>query len=315
MVDFSVVLVTGGAGFIGSHLVDRLLEEGFRVRVIDNFFSGDQKNLAHHKDNKLFELVKGDIRDFHLVKKAVNGVDFVFHQAALVSVPRSCEDPVLSNEINVLGTLNLLSACVGEDVKRFIFASSCAVYGDSDVLPITEDFPVRPLSPYAIDKCACEDYARIFSETYDLETVGLRYFNVYGPRQKVGAYSGVISVFINYFLDGKSPTVFGDGNQSRDFVHVKDVVNANLLALIKQGVSGEVFNISSGKAYSINSIAKIIQKITCKESVELIYAEPRQGDIQHSYANIEKAQNMLGYKPSVKFEEGLREVVEWYSRN
>jgi dTDP-glucose 4,6-dehydratase len=314
MSDSSVVLVTGGAGFIGSHLVDRLLEEGFRVRVVDNFFSGDQKNLAQHKDNKLFEFVEGDIRDFDLVKTVIKGVDFVLHQAALVSVPRSCEDPVLSNEINVVGTLNLLQACVDADVKRFVFASSCAIYGDSDLLPITEDSPVKPLSPYAIDKYACEEYARIFSETYGLETVGLRYFNVYGPRQKVGSYSGVISVFVNCFLDNKSPTVFGDGNQTRDFVHVKDVVNANLLALAKENISGEVFNISSGKKITINSIIEIIQKIMDKKS-EVFYAEPRSGDIRHSFANIKKAQNVLGYKPSVKFEEGLREVVKWYSTN
>lgn len=314
MSDFSVVLVTGGAGFIGSHLVDRLLEEGFRVRVIDNFFSGDQKNLAHHKNNKLFNFVEGDIRDFDLVKKVIKGVDAVFHQAALISVPHSCEDPVLSNEINVLGTLNLLQACVNADVKKYVFASSCAIYGDSDLLPITEDSPVKPLSPYAIDKYACEEYARIFSETYGLETVGLRYFNVYGPRQKVGSYSGVISVFVNCFLDNKSPTVFGDGNQTRDFVHVKDVVNANLLALAKENISGEVFNISSGKKITINSIIEIIQKIMDKKS-EVFYAEPRSGDIRHSFANIKKAQNVLGYKPSVKFEEGLREVVKWYSTN
>jgi nucleoside-diphosphate-sugar epimerase len=314
MSDFSVALVTGGAGFIGSHLVDRLLEEGFRVRVVDNFFSGDQKNLAQHKDNKLFEFVDGDIRNFDLVKKIIKDIDFVFHQAALVSVPRSCEDPVLSNEINILGTLNLLQACVDSDVERFVFASSCAIYGDSDILPIKEDFPIKPLSPYAIDKYACEEYARIFSETYGLETVGLRYFNVYGPRQKVGSYSGVISVFVNCFLDNKSPTVFGDGNQSRDFVHVKDVVNANLLALAKENISGEVFNISSGKRISINSIIKIIKKVMNKKS-EVFYAEPRSGDIEHSFANIEKAQNRLGYNPSVNFEEGLREVVNWYSTN
>ena len=314
MSDFSVVMVTGGAGFIGSHLVDRLLEEGFRVRVIDNFFSGDQKNLAHHKNNKLFEFLEGDIRDFDLVRKAIKGIDAVFHQAALVSVPRSCDDPVLSNEINVQGTLNLLQACVDVDVKKFVFASSCAIYGDSDFLPVTEEFPVKPHSPYAIDKYACEEYARIFSKIYDLETVGLRYFNVYGPRQKVGSYSGVISVFVNCFLDNKSPTVFGDGNQSRDFVHVKDVVNANLLALSKENISGEVFNISSGKRITINSIIKTIQKIMDKKS-RVFYAKPRSGDIEHSFANIKKAQNVLGYKPSVKFEEGLREVVNWYSTN
>ena len=314
MSDSSVVLVTGGAGFIGSHLVDRLLEEGFRVRVVDNFFSGDQKNLAQHKNNKLFEFVEGDIRDFDLVKTVIKGVDFVLHQVALVSVPRSCEDPVLSNEINVIGTLNLLQACVDVDVKRFVFTSSCALYGDSDNLPIKEDFPVNPLSPYALDKYACEEYARIFCETYGLETVGLRYYNVYGPRQKVGYYSGVISVFINCFLNNKSPTVFGDGNQSRDFVNVKDVVNANLLALAKENISGEVFNISSGKRISINSIIKIIQKVMDKKS-EIFYAEPRSGDVEHSFADIKKAQKILGYKPSVNFEEGLREVVDWYSTN
>jgi nucleoside-diphosphate-sugar epimerase len=313
-IDFSEILVTGGAGFIGSNLVDRLLEDGFKVKVIDDLSTGDKQNLAHLENNESFEFIEGNIQDFDLIKKTVKGVDAVFHEAALVSVTRSVEDPLLSNEINVKGSLNLLKSCVNANVKRFVYASSCAVYGDAKVLPIPEDLSAKPLSPYAVDKLATENYAKVFYEVYGLETVGLRYFNVYGPRQKYGPYSGVISIFIKRFLENKPPTIYGDGEQTRDFVNVKDVVEANMLTLSKRDIAGEVFNISSGKAFTINKIVKIIQKITNKESIDPVYAEPRLGDIKHSYAKITKAQRNLQFEPKVQLEKGLEQLIKWYSK-
>jgi nucleoside-diphosphate-sugar epimerase len=313
-IDFSEILVTGGAGFIGSNLVDRLLEDGFKVKVIDDLSTGDKQNLAHLENNESFEFIEGNIQDFDLIKKTVKGVDAVFHEAALVSVTRSVEDPLLSNEINVKGSLNLLKSCVNANVKRFVYASSCAVYGDAKVLPIPEDLSAKPLSPYAVDKLATENYAKVFYEVYGLETVGLRYFNVYGPRQKYGPYSGVISIFIKRFLENKPPTIYGDGEQTRDFVNVKDVVEANMLTLSKRDIAGEVFNISSGKAFTVNKIVKIIQKITNKESIDPVYAEPRLGDIKHSYAKITKAQRNLQFEPKVQLEKGLEQLIKWYSK-
>jgi UDP-glucose 4-epimerase len=314
VIDFSDILVTGGVGFIGSHLVDQLLEDGFRVRVIDDLSTGDKQNLAQYENDKSFEFIEGDIRDFDLVKKTVKGVDAVFHEAAMVSVTRSVEDPVLSNEINVGGSLNLLKACIDTHVKRFVYASSCAVYGETEVLPISEELSTKPLSPYAVDKLAVEKYAKVFYEAYGIETVGLRYFNVYGPRQKYGPYSGVISIFINSFLENKSPIIYGDGEQTRDFVNVKDVVKANMLALSKRDIAGQVFNISSGKAITINKIVKIIQKITDKESIDPVYSEHRVGDIKDSYADINKAQKNLEYEPKVQFEKGLEQLIKWSSK-
>jgi len=310
---FSEILVTGGAGFIGSNLVDRLLADGFKVKVIDDLSTGDEQNLAHLENNESFEFIEGNVRDFDLINKTVKGVDAVFHEAALVSVTRSVEDPLLSNEINVKGSLNLLKACVNANVKRFVYASSCAVYGDAEVLPISEDLSAKPLSPYAVDKLATEKYAKVFFDVYGLETIGLRYFNVYGPRQKHGQYSGVISIFIKSFLENKSPTIYGDGEQTRDFVNVKDVVEANMLALSRRDIAGEVFNISSGKAFTINKIVKIIQKITSKESIDPIYTEPRLGDIKHSYAKITKAQRNLKFEPKVLLENGLEQLIKWHS--
>jgi len=310
---FSEILVTGGAGFIGSNLVDRLLADGFKVKVIDDLSTGDEQNLAHLENNESFEFIEGNVRDFDLINKSVKGVDAVFHEAALVSVTRSVEDPLLSNEINVKGSLNLLKACVNANVKRFVYASSCAVYGDAEVLPVSEDLSAKPLSPYAVDKLATEKYAKVFFDVYGLETIGLRYFNVYGPRQKHGQYSGVISIFIKSFLENKSPTIYGDGEQTRDFVNVKDVVEANMLALSRRDIAGEVFNISSGKAFTINKIVKIIQKITSKESIDPIYTEPRLGDIKHSYAKITKAQRNLKFEPKVLLENGLEQLIKWHS--
>jgi nucleoside-diphosphate-sugar epimerase len=312
--DFSEILVTGGAGFIGSHIVDRLLEEGFKVRVLDNLFTGEKKNLAQHQNKKTFQFIEGDIRNFELAKKTVIGVDAVVHEAALVSVTRSVENPLLSNEINVTGTLNLLKACVDAHVKRFVLASSCAVYGDAETLPNHENLMPKPLSPYAADKLAAENYAKVFYDVYGLETVILRYFNVYGPRQKYGSYSGVISTFINCLLENKPPTIYGDGEQTRDFINVKDVVEANMLALAKREAVGEVFNISTGEPITVNKLTETLQKIMGKTSLKPVHAEPRPGDIKHSYGDITKATRNLGYKPKVQLEKGLSELVKSYSK-
>ena len=309
----SEILVTGGAGFIGSHIVDRLLEEGYKVRVLDNLSTGEKKNLAQHKNKKSFQFIEGDIRNFDLVKKAVEGVDAVIHEAALVSVTRSVEDPLLSNEVNVTGTVNLLKACIDTNVKRFVLASSCAVYGDSKILPSHENLVPKPLAPYAADKLAAENYAKVFHEVYGFETVSLRYFNVYGPRQKYGPYSGVISIFINCLLENEAPIVFGDGKQTRDFINVKDVVKANMLALSKQKAAGEVFNICTGEATTLNKLAETIQKIMNKTDLKPVHFEPRPGDIKHSYGDINKAKRNLEYTPKVQLEEGLTEIVKWYS--
>ena len=312
--DFSEILVTGGAGFIGSHIVDRLLDEELKVRVLDNLSTGEKKNLAQHKNKKSFQFIEGDIRNFDLVKKAVEGVDAVIHEAALVSVTRSIENPLLSNEINVTGTVNLLKACVDAHVKRFVLASSCAVYGDTKTLPNHENLAPKPLAPYAADKLAAENYATVFHEVYGLETVSLRYFNVYGPRQKYGPYSGVISIFINRLLKNEPPIICGDGKQTRDFINVKDVVKANMLALSKQKAAGEVFNISTGETTTLNKLAETIQKIMDKTDLKPVHAEPRPGDIKHSYGDISKAKRNLEYTPKVQLEEGLSELVEWYSK-
>jgi UDP-glucose 4-epimerase len=312
--DFSEILVTGGAGFIGSHIVDRLLDEELKVRVLDNLSTGEKKNLAQHKNKKSFQFIEGDIRNFDLVKKAVEGVDAVIHEAALVSVTRSIENPLLSNEINVTGTVNLLKACTDAHVKRFVLASSCAVYGDTKTLPNHENLAPKPLAPYAADKLAAENYAKVFHEVYGLETVSLRYFNVYGPRQKYGPYSGVISIFINRLLKNEPPIICGDGKQTRDFINIKDVVKANMLALSKQKAAGEVFNISTGETTTINKLAETIQKIMDKTDLKPVHAEPRPGDIKHSYGDINKAKRNLEYTPKVQLEEGLSELVEWYSK-
>ncbi|HDQ06641.1 MAG TPA: SDR family oxidoreductase [Candidatus Bathyarchaeota archaeon] len=312
--DFSEILVTGGAGFIGSHIVDRLLDEGFKVRVLDNLSTGDKKNLVHHQNKKTFQFIEGDIRNFELAQKAVRGVDAVIHEAALVSVTRSVENPLLSNEINVTGTLNLLKASADAHVKRFVLASSCAVYGDTETLPNHENLAPKPLSPYAVDKLAAEYYAKIFYDVYGLEAAILRYFNVYGPRQKHSPYSGVISVLINRLLEDKPPTIYGDGEQTRDFVNVKDVVEANRLALSKREAVGEVFNISTGEPITINKLTETLQKITGRSSIKPVHAEPRLGDIKHSYGDITKAKRNLGYEPKVQLEKGLSELVKAYSK-
>jgi len=311
---YSRILVAGGAGFIGSHIVDRLLEEDVQVTVLDNLFTGLLKNIEHNRSNKNLKFVKGDVRNGVLVKRLVKNVDAVFNDAAVVSVPRSVEDPLLANQVNVGGTLTLLKACLGSGVKRFIQASSASVYGDTQSLPITEDLPTKPISPYAVSELAAENYARVFYSTYGLETVCLRYFNVYGPRQTCSKYSGVTTIFVNQLLQNKPPIIFGDGKQTRDLVYVEDVVNANMLALTKEKAAGEVFNVATNKATTINTLVSNLQEVMNKKHLKPIYKAPRRGDIIHSYASIEKARKILGYKPRFSLRKGLTKLAECYIR-
>lgn len=306
------VLVSGGAGFIGSHIVDRLLGLGVEVGVLDNFTTGRVENLAHHIGDPDFSVIKGDIRDFESAKKDLKGFDAVVHLAAMVSVVRSVEDPILTNETNVTGTLNLLRASVDFGIKRFVYASSSSVYGEEASLPKRENAPTKPVSPYGTSKYAAETYSRVFNEVYSLDTVCLRYFNVYGPRQTPGPYSGVISIFIDRLLRNETPIIFGDGHQTRDFTNVGDAADATILALSKESIGGEVFNIATGVPTSVNELAQLLQEITGKTSIKPMHTAPRPGDIRHSYADIEKARRSLGYEPKISLRDGLRRLVEWY---
>ena len=315
--NYTRILVTGGAGFIGSHIADRLLKEGFEVTVIDNLDTGRLENIANHQDKKEFNFIKGDIRDFNLVKETMQDMDAVFHEAALASVTLSVEKPLLTNDINVTGTLNVLKAASDLHVKRFIFASSAAVYGNA-VSPLKrEDMTTNPTSPYGVSKLAAEVYVRLFCKVYGLETVALRYFNVYGPKQRFDiqcAYGGAITIFTNRLLRNKSPLIYGDGEQTRDFVYIQDVVEANMLALKSRDAAGEVFNVGTGTNVSVNQVANTLKEIMDRKDLETIYADSRPTDIRHGYADITKAQKILGYNPRFSFKEGLTELVNWYTK-
>ncbi len=302
-------LVTGGAGFIGSHLVETLLDRGGDVRVLDNFLTGKRENLASFGGR--LELLEGDLRDPDACRRAVDGVDFVLHEAALPSVPRSVADPFTTDEINVRGTLNLLWAAARAKVRRLVFASSSSVYGDAPGLPKREGEEGRPLSPYAASKWAGEKYLQVFAKTFDLETVSLRYFNVFGPRQDPASqYAAAVPLFITRILRGEAPTVFGDGEQSRDFTYVANVVEANLLACTAGGAAGGVFNVACADRITVNVLIAKINEILGK-SIAPVYAAPRPGDIRHSFADISAAERELGYRPVVGFEEGLRRTIAW----
>jgi nucleoside-diphosphate-sugar epimerase len=304
-------LVTGGAGFIGSHLAEELIKRGEVVRVLDNFLTGKKGNIAHLLDK--VKLIEGDIRDLEVCRHAVRGMDFVLHQAALTSVPRSVEDPLLANEINTRGTLNLLLASKETKVERFVFASSSSVYGDDPLFPKKEGKEGKPLSPYAVSKRVGEMYCQVFSQIFGVCTVILRYFNIFGPRQDpLSQYAAAIPIFITRMIRGERPTIFGDGEQSRDFTYVANVVQANILAVEAQGVSGEIFNIACGRKTTINSLAEKINKLL-KKKITPLYTDPRPGDIRHSFADITKAKKMLKYEPKVSFEEGLKETIRWLS--
>jgi len=311
----SKILVAGGAGFIGSHIVNKLLECGAEVTVLDNLYSGRLENIAEHKQNSNLHFVKGDVRNLKLVRDIVNDVNAVFNDAAVVSVPRSVENPLLANDVNVKGTLNLLKASLDSGVRRFIQASSASVYGDTKTLPLHENLPPKPISPYAVSELAAENYSRVFYKVYGLETVCLRYFNVYGPRQGYSPYSGATTIFVNQLIRNRPPTILGDGEQTRDFVYVEDVVSANLLALTKKSAVGEVFNIATSEATTVNKMVQTLQKIMHKTNLKPVHEEPRPGDIRHSYATIEKARKILGYEPAFALEKGLRKLVEWYTKS
>ena len=305
------ITVTGGAGFIGSHLVERLLERGAEVTVLDNLSTSDVGNLGGMVDDIRF--IEGDIRDRETVRKAVRGADTVFHEAALGSVPRSIEDPLTSNEINVEGTLNVLIAARDEGVRRMVFASSSSVYGDTPTLPKQEDMSPTPTSPYGVTKLAAEMYCRAFTPVYGLETVSLRYFNVFGPRQDPESmYAAVIPRFTTRFLENQSPEIYGDGEQSRDFTYVANVVDANLLAMSTTTGIGGAFNVAAGDPITLNELAVRLKQLTGAK-VDVTYSESRPGDIRHSFADIGAARSALGFEPGVTLSEGLNLTVEWYT--
>lgn len=304
--DIRKAVVTGGAGFIGSHLTEALITQGYQVTVIDDLSSGKLANLEQCRDK--IEFVKGSISDFPLLKKLFHGVDYVFHEAAIASVPRSIENPRATHEVSVTGTLNVLLAASENRVKKVIYASSSAVYGDAPGLPKKEEMLPCPLSPYAAGKLAAEYYCSVFGQIYQLPTISLRYFNVYGERQDPNSqYAAAIPKFISMVLEGRPPIIFGDGEQTRDFTYVGDVVQANLLAA-QSDVSG-VFNISRGVSITINQLAELIIKIAGKK-LKPIYKEARTGDIKHSVADITKAR-AFGYEPEYDLEDGLAETLKW----
>jgi UDP-glucose 4-epimerase len=287
-------LVTGGAGFIGSHIVDRLLADGCKVRVLDDFSTGHQENLAAAGN---IEIIEGDVGDPETVANAVDGVDVVFHEAAIASVPKTIEDPLGSQRTNYQGTLNVLEAARNASAKRVVFASSAAIYGDDPELPKIEDMPAKPLSPYAVDKLASEYACQMYTRLYGLETVCLRYFNVYGPRQDPSsAYSGVISVFADRLKEGAQPTIYGDGEQTRDFIYISDVVAANINAATEPGAAGDVFNVATGNKVSLNELLRVMAGL-CGQESNPTYGEARPGDIRHSLANINKAVKQLNVEP------------------
>lgn len=302
-------LVTGGAGFIGSHLVEALLARGASVRVVDNLATGHLRNLAHLKG---FEFVRGDLADPTVARRAVEGMEFVLHHAAIPSVPRSVADPVATHRANVDATLNVLMAAREARVRRVVYAGSSSVYGETDVLPKREDLPPRPQSPYALQKLVGEEYCRLFFHLYGLETVTLRYFNVFGPRQDPASpYSGVISLFLAALTEGRRPTVHGDGEQTRDFTYVTNVVDAVLRACEVPGVAGMVINVATGRRISVNQLLATLCQLW-GEGVQPVYGDPRPGDIRHSQADIARARTLLGYEPRVDFVEGLRRTIAWY---
>ncbi len=305
----SFYLVTGGAGFIGSHLAEELERRGERVRVADSLITGHRRNLAHLRT---VELVEGDLADLDVARTAVDGVDYVLHQAAIPSVPRSVTDPITSNRANIDATLNLLVAARDAGVRRVVYAGSSSAYGDTPTLPKREDMPTDPLSPYALQKLVGEQYLRLFTRLYGLETVTIRYFNVFGPRQDPSsAYSGVISLFATRMLEGRAPTIQGDGGQTRDFTYVANVVDGVLRACTAPRASGEVINVAVGGRISINELCATIASVL-GSTVKPEYTPPRAGDVRDSQADITRAREILGYQPIVSFEEGLRRTLEWY---
>ena len=303
-------LVTGGAGFIGSHLVEELVRRGEQVRVVDSLVTGHRANLAS-VDGRI-EFIEGDLADPEVATRSVAGIDYVLHQAAIPSVPRSVKDPVTSHRANVEGTFNILMAARDAKVRRLIFAGSSSVHGDTVELPKHERMPLHPRSPYALQKLMGEQYCQLFAELYGLETVSTRYFNVFGPRQDPSSpYSGVISLFITALLEGRRPSIYGDGEQTRDFTYVDNVVDGVLRACVAPNVSGRAINVATGGRVSVNQLFRALRNII-GGTVEPVYGTSREGDVRDSQADITLAKELLGYEPGVGFEEGLRRTVAWY---
>ena len=317
------ILITGGAGFIGSNLCEYFLSNNNEVICLDNFATGHKHNIEKLYSNEKFSLIEGDIRDIEICKKAVEGVDYVLHQAALGSVPRSLKDPITSNDVNVSGFLNMLVASRDAKVKRFVYAASSSTYGDSKGLPKVEDVIGKPLSPYAITKYVNELYAEIFSTTYGLETIGLRYFNVFGRNQDPnGAYAAVIPKFVSQFINHESPVINGDGMFSRDFTYIDNVVQMNEKALLTENPEAinTVYNTAFGDRTTLNDLINYLKEFLTEydaeiANVEVVYGPNRAGDIPHSLASIDKAKNLLGYSPKYSMREGLKEAVDWYWKN
>jgi UDP-glucose 4-epimerase len=305
-------IVTGGAGFIGSHIVEELAQQQHDVVIVDNFFSGKMENIRSFLEKKNVSLVKGSITDLSLLKKIFTGADGIFHEGAIASVPRSIANPLATHEANVTGTLNVLIAARDCDVRKVLFASSSSVYGNTPTLPKCEDMPPNPLSPYAVSKLSGEHYLKVFSEVYGLETLSLRYFNVFGPRQDPKSeYAAVIPRFITKILSHESPTIYGDGGQTRDFTYVKDVVQANILAM--ESTAQGVFNIAYCRRIDLNELASLIMEITGID-VPLVYEPPRTGDVRDSLADIRRAQEIFGYAPEYTVKTGLKETIAWYQK-
>ncbi|MCO7355848.1 SDR family oxidoreductase [Riemerella anatipestifer] len=317
------ILITGGAGFIGSNLTEHFLSKNYQVRVLDNFSTGHKYNIEPFFKNEKFELIEGDIRNLEICNEACEGVDYVLHQAALGSVPRSIENPITSNEVNVSGFLNMLVAARDAKVKRFVYAASSSTYGDSQSLPKVEEVIGKPLSPYAITKYVNELYADVFSRTYGMECIGLRYFNVFGRRQDPkGAYAAVIPKFVIQLMDYQSPTINGDGTYSRDFTYIDNVIQMNELAMLTENpvAVNTVYNTAVGDRITIKQMAELLREYLSKfdkkiANIEILHGPNRLGDIPHSLASIDKAKENLGYMPSHIFKEGLKEAVDWYWEN
>ncbi len=301
-------LVTGGAGFIGSHLSEELTRRGHRVRVVDNLVTGKRRNLDHISG---VEFVEGDLADREAAVKVVAGIDYVLHQAAIPSVPRSVKDPATSHRANVDASLNILIASRDAGVKRLVYAGSSSVYGDTPTLPKREDMPPNPLSPYALQKLVAEQYGQMFTRLYGFETVTIRYFNVFGPRQDPGSpYSGVISLFATALVEGRQPTIYGDGEQTRDFTYVSNVVDGVLRACEAPNAAGEVINVATGGRISLNELLRTMNRIVGTD-LKAIYGASRTGDVHDSQADITKAKSLLGYTPTIGLEEGLRHTLDW----
>jgi len=317
------ILITGGAGFIGSNLCEKLLELGNKVVCLDNFSTGKRENIEKFLKNSNFKLIEGDIRDLDICHKAVVGVDFVLHQAALGSVPRSINDPLATNATNISGFLNMLVAARDAKVKRFVYAASSSTYGDSKSLPKVEDVIGKPLSPYAITKYVNELYAEVFAKTYGMETIGLRYFNVFGKRQDPnGAYAAVIPLFVKKLINHESPVINGDGKHSRDFTYIENVIQMNLLALTTESSEAinQVYNTAFGERATLNQLVEYLKEFLSEfdkeiKNVKVLHGDCRAGDIPHSLASIEKAKSLLGYNPKYSLRDGLKEAVKWYWEN